>query len=157
LLARLDLSSAICQPVPWARIRAAVSKLNEPGARVPAAAIGVDDSCLFGVATLVFSLIHLVPGDPAQACSVRRAGHQDLRYQVGAGPAAARTVRRLLARRGSRRSDVVPHRTNRYQHDRQRMPATIQLALAAMVVTIVVPCRSASSAVRRGTLVDPRP
>ena len=44
---------------------------------------------LLGVATLVFALIHLIPGDPAQAMLGETAAEQDveaLRRRLGPGP-----------------------------------------------------------------------
>jgi peptide/nickel transport system permease protein len=114
---------------------------------------------LFGVATLVFSLIHLVPGDPAQA-------------MLGEG-AAADDVAQLRARLGLDRPLLVQYgrfisgvtsgdlgtsfRTNQRvtQMIAERVPATAELALAAMVVAILfaVPL-GVAAAVWKGTGID---
>ena len=61
---------------------------------------------LLGVATLVFALIHLIPGDPAQAMLGETASEEEvaaLRDAPRPRPSAARAVRRLPAGRRPRR------------------------------------------------------
>lgn len=95
---------------------------------------------LVGVATLVFSLIHLVPGDPAQAMLGEGASPQDiavLRTRLGLD-------RPLLVQYGSFitslvRGDLgVSLRTNQpvAAAIAERMPATFQLAVAAMILAV---------------------
>jgi peptide/nickel transport system permease protein len=114
---------------------------------------------LFGVATLVFSLIHLVPGDPAQAMLGEGAAPQDvedLRSKLGLDRPLLEQYGAFL--RGALRGDLgVSFRTGQTVTDMivERMPATIELALAAMVVTIVISLPlGIVAAVRRGTVID---
>jgi peptide/nickel transport system permease protein len=114
---------------------------------------------LFGVATLVFSLIHLVPGDPAQAMLGEGASQEDmaaLRERLGLD-------RPLLVQYGAylgglTRGDLgVSLRTDRpvFEMIAERVPATVELALAAMLVAIVVAIPlGIVAAVWRGTSVD---
>ena len=114
---------------------------------------------LLGVATLVFSLIHLIPGDPAQAMLGEAAPQADveaLRERLGLN-------RPLYEQYGSFLSGLVRGdlgrslRTNQpvTQQILERMPATIELAAAAMAVAIgfSIPL-GIIAAVRRGTAVD---
>jgi ABC-type dipeptide/oligopeptide/nickel transport system permease component len=114
---------------------------------------------LLGVATLVFSLIHLVPGDPVQAMLGDSASPQDiaeLRGRLGLD-------RPLLVQYGSFlqgavRGDLgMSLRTNQTVAAAilERMPATFELALAAMAVAalIAIPL-GIIAAVRSGTGVD---
>lgn len=114
---------------------------------------------LLGVATLVFSLIHLVPGDPAQAMLGDGAAPQDvaeLRSSLGLDQPLltqyATFVRRALA------GDLgVSFRTGQPVTTMiiERVPATAELAIAAMLVAIVIAIPlGVIAAVRRGTAVD---
>jgi peptide/nickel transport system permease protein len=114
---------------------------------------------LIGVATLVFSLIHLVPGDPAQA-------------MLGEGAASA-DVAALHTRLGLDRPLYVQYgtfviglahgdlgtsfRTNTpvARLIAERMLATAELAIAAMLVALclAIPL-GILAAVRKGTWVD---
>jgi ABC-type dipeptide/oligopeptide/nickel transport system permease component len=92
---------------------------------------------LLGVATLVFSLIHLIPGDPAQAMlgeAAPQADVEELRHRLGLDRPLIEPV-----------TDQIV----------ERMPATIELAAAAMLVAIAfaIPL-GIIAAVRRGTAVD---
>ncbi|MEQ1573494.1 MAG: nickel ABC transporter permease [Vicinamibacterales bacterium] len=114
---------------------------------------------LMGVATLVFSLIHLIPGDPAQAMLGEAASPQDvaeLRTRLGLD-------RPLLEQYGTFLKDVVRGdlgqsiRTSRPVAAMilERMPATIELAAAAMLVAIVMALPlGIMAAVWRGTALD---
>ena len=96
---------------------------------------------LLGVATLVFSLMHLVPGDPAQAMLGDGASPQgiaELRASLGLDrPLAsqyAAFLRQALAgdlgrsfRTGQPVTEMIA----------ERVPATAELALAAMTVAIL--------------------
>ncbi len=97
---------------------------------------------LFGVATLVFSLIHLVPGDPAQAMLGDGASPEDiaqLRTRLGLDrPLAEQYVAYL---KGLSRGDLgVSLRTQQpvVTQIAERLPATAELASAAMLVAVLL-------------------
>jgi len=114
---------------------------------------------LAGVATLVFSLIHLVPGDPVQAMLGESASPRDiaeLRGRLGLD-------RPLYVQYGAFVKGVATGdlgsslRTNQpvAAAIAERMPATAELAVAAMVVaTLVSIPLGIIAAVRAGTRVD---
>lgn len=114
---------------------------------------------LIGVATLVFSLIHLVPGDPVQAMLGDSAAPQDvaqMRTRLGLDrPLYAQYVSFAT---GAVRGDLgVSLRTNQPVSDAiaERLPATLELAAAAMLVALVIAIPlGIVAAVRQGTLVD---
>ena len=114
---------------------------------------------LLGVATLVFSLIHLVPGDPAQAMLGDGAAPQDvaeLRASLGLDrPLFAQYVTFL---RHAVTGDLgVSFRTGQPVTTMiaERVPATAELAFAAMLVAVVVAIPlGVIAAVWRGTAVD---
>jgi peptide/nickel transport system permease protein len=114
---------------------------------------------LLGVATLVFSLIHLVPGDPAQAMIGDGASPQDvaeLRKNLGLDqPLVTQYVTFL--------SNAVTGDLGRSFRTGQpvtamiieRIPATAELAVAAMIIAIVLAIPlGVIAAVWRGTAVD---
>jgi peptide/nickel transport system permease protein len=114
---------------------------------------------LLGVATLVFALIHLIPGDPAQAMLGEAAAEEDvaaLRMRLGLD-------RPLLEQYGTFLSGAVGGdlgtslRTGEPVVDAiaDRLPATLELAIAAMLVAlgVAIPL-GILAAVRQGTLVD---
>lgn len=114
---------------------------------------------LVGVATLVFSLIHLVPGDPVQTMLGESAAPADvaqLRTRLGLD-------RPLYLQYGAFVTGIVHGdlgvslRTNQpvTQLILERMPATIELALAAMVVAILISIPlGVLAAMRAGTRTD---
>lgn len=114
---------------------------------------------LLGVATLVFSLIHFIPGDPVQAMLGDAASPADvaeMRTRLGLD-------RPLLEQYGKFLQGVVQGdlgrsmRTNEPVADTivERMPATFELALAAMLVAIGIALPlGIAAAVWRGTAVD---
>lgn len=114
---------------------------------------------LLGVATLVFSLIHLVPGDPVQAMLGDSATPQDLadmRARLGLDRPLYIQYGAFL--RNAVRGDLgTSLRTNQpvTAAIAERMPATFELALAAMVVAtgLALPL-GIVAAVRAGTVVD---
>ena len=114
---------------------------------------------LLGVATLVFSLIHLVPGDPAQAMLGEGSAPQDvdeLRKSLGLDqPLLTQYVRFL---RHALTGDLgVSFRTGQPVTTMilERVPATAELAMAAMFVAIVIAIPlGVVAAVWRGTAVD---
>jgi ABC-type dipeptide/oligopeptide/nickel transport system permease component len=114
---------------------------------------------LLGVATLVFSLIHLIPGDPAQAMLGESASPEDvaeLRSRLGID-------RPLLEQYGTFLRNAIRGDLGRSLRTSQpvtsaileRMPATIELAAAAMLVALgfAIPLGIAA-AVWRGTSID---
>lgn len=114
---------------------------------------------LIGVATLVFSLIHLVPGDPVQAMLGESAAPADvakLRTQLGLDRplyqqyiSFARGVVHGDLGKSLRTSEPVTEAIL------TRMPATLELALAAMGVAILIAIPlGIVAAVRAGTGVD---
>jgi ABC-type dipeptide/oligopeptide/nickel transport system permease component len=114
---------------------------------------------LLGVATLVFSLIHLVPGDPAQAMLGDGASPQDvaeLRTSLGLDLP-------LLDQYGSFLRHAIAGDLGRSFRTGQpvtsmileRMPATAELAMAAMIVAIALAIPlGVIAAVWRGTAAD---
>jgi ABC-type dipeptide/oligopeptide/nickel transport system permease component len=114
---------------------------------------------VFGVATLVFSLIHFVPGDPAQSMlgeSAAPADVAELRGRLGLD-------RPLLAQytgymRGAVRGDLgtsFRYGTPVTSEIAARLGRTAQLALAAMAVAILIAVPLGTlAAVWRGGFVD---
>ena len=114
---------------------------------------------LLGVATLVFSLIHLIPGDPAQAMLGEAAPQSDveeLRRQLGLDRPLAQQYAAFLG--GLVKGDLgTSLRTGLPVTEQivERMPATFELAAAAMLVAILFSMPlGIAAAVRRGTVVD---
>lgn len=114
---------------------------------------------LLGVATLVFSLIHFIPGDPAQAMLGEGAAPEDvaqLRARLGLD-------RPLLVQYGSflqglAHGDLgVSLRNDQpvLQQVVERMPATAELAFASMAVAVLIALPlGIIAAVWRGTAID---
>lgn len=114
---------------------------------------------LLGVATLVFSLIHLVPGDPVQAMlgeSAAPADVAELRARLGLDRPLYVQYSSFL--KGLATGDLgTSLRTNQpvTRAIADRLPATAQLAVAAMfVATLVAIPIGIFAAVRAGTAVD---
>ena len=114
---------------------------------------------LFGVATLVFSLIHLVPGDPAQSMLGDSAPPEDvakLRQSLGLDRPLLVQYRAFLG--GVVRGDLgnsFRYGTPVTREIGSRLVRTIQLALAAMAVAILVAIPlGIVAAVWRGSAVD---
>lgn len=114
---------------------------------------------LLGVATLVFALVHLIPGDPAQAMLGETASEQDvqaLRQRLGLDRPLVEQYGSFLA--GVARGDLgTSLRTNEPVASAiiDRLPATLELAAAAMLVAIGVAIPlGIIAAVKRGTFVD---
>ena len=114
---------------------------------------------LLGVATLVFSLIHMVPGDPAQAMLGEGAAPEDiaqLRARLGLDRPLIEQYASYM--RGLARGDLgTSLRTQQPVTGQiaERIPATAELAGAAMLVavTLALPL-GVIAAVWRGTWVD---
>ena len=114
---------------------------------------------LIGVATLVFSLIHLVPGDPAQAMLGEGAAERDvadLRLRLGLDRPLIEQYGRFM--RGLVQGDLgMSFRTGQPVVTAiiERVPATVELALASMLVALIVAIPlGIVAAVRRGTFLD---
>ncbi len=114
---------------------------------------------LLGVATLVFSLIHFIPGDPAQAMlgeAAPQADVEELRRRLGLDRPLPEQYGAFLL--GLLRGDLgTALRTGQPVTAQilERMPATVELAAAAMLVAICVSIPlGIAAAVRRGTAVD---
>ena len=114
---------------------------------------------VFGVATLVFSLIHLVPGDPAQAMLGDGASAQDiaeLHKSLGLDRPLLDQYATFL--RQALRGDLgTSFRTGQPVTTMivERVPATAELAVAAMFVAILIALPlGIIAAVWRGTAVD---
>jgi peptide/nickel transport system permease protein len=114
---------------------------------------------LLGVATLVFSLIHLVPGDPAQAMLGDGASPQDiaeLRTNLGLDRPLPAQYASFL--RSAVSGDLgTSFRTGQpvTRMIAERVPATAELALAAMTVAIALAIPlGIVAAVRKNTFAD---
>lgn len=114
---------------------------------------------LIGVATLVFSLIHLVPGDPAQAMMGDGASPQDvaeLRKSLGLDQPLLSQYASFM--RHAVKGDLgTSFRTGQpvTQMVLERMPATAELAIASMIVAVVIAIPlGVVAAVYRGTATD---
>jgi ABC-type dipeptide/oligopeptide/nickel transport system permease component len=114
---------------------------------------------LLGVATLVFSLIHLVPGDPAQAMLGEGASPDDirqLRNRLGLDRPLLVQYSDFLA--GLARGDLgVSLRLDRpvVSVIAERLPATAELAFSAMAVSVALAIPlGVAGAVWRGRAVD---
>jgi ABC-type dipeptide/oligopeptide/nickel transport system permease component len=114
---------------------------------------------LFGVATLVFALIHLVPGDPAQAMLGEGASAQDLvelRERLGLNRPLLVQYTTFLG--GLVRGDLGMSLSRNQPVTAlilERIPATAELAFAAMAVAIALAIPlGIAAAVWRATAVD---
>lgn len=114
---------------------------------------------LLGVATLVFALIHLVPGDPAQSMLGESASPAEiarLQKTLGLDQPLLTQYRAFLA--GVARGDLgtsFRFGTPVTQEIRKRLPDTARLALSAMAVAIVVAIPlGIVAAVFRGRVLD---
>jgi peptide/nickel transport system permease protein len=114
---------------------------------------------LWAVVTLVFFLIHLVPGDPARNLAGENASEQqvqEIRSELGLD-------RPLLTQytdywRGLLRGDWGTNPVTRepvIKRIGSRYPSTIQLALASMVIAVVVSIPlGVTAATHRGSAID---
>jgi peptide/nickel transport system permease protein len=114
---------------------------------------------LLGVATLVFALIHLVPGDPAQAMLGDGASHEEvlrLQHTLGLDRPLLTQYRSFLV--GIAHGDLgtsFRYNTPVTAQIREKFPNTAALALAAMLVAVVIAIPlGIVAAVYRGTLID---
>ncbi|KAA6186242.1 ABC transporter permease [Thiohalocapsa marina] len=114
---------------------------------------------LFGVCTLVFLLIHLVPGDPVEAMlgeSARPADREALRQALGLDLPLAQQYRNYLA--GLARLDLGHSLLDQRPVAAvlaERLPATVQLAVTALLLALLLAIPLGVLAARkRGTGVD---
>jgi ABC-type dipeptide/oligopeptide/nickel transport system permease component len=114
---------------------------------------------LLGVATLVFALIHLVPGDPAQSMLGEGASLEEvatLRHSLGLDRSLLEQYRSFLG--GLVRGNLgtsFRYGTPVTSEIRDRLLRTLQLAVAAMTVAILIALPlGILAAVFRGTAVD---
>ncbi len=114
---------------------------------------------LIGVASLVFSLIHLVPGDPAQAMLGDGASPNDVaELRATLGLDQPLTTQYVTFMRRAVTGDLgVSFRTGQPVTTMiaERVPATAELAVAAMIVAVglAIPL-GVVAAVWRGTAID---
>jgi peptide/nickel transport system permease protein len=114
---------------------------------------------LLGALTLVFLLVHLIPGDPVDVMlgeTASAADKEELRRSLGFDRPLAEQYRSFLA--GLTLFDL-----GRSLHEQQsvamiisaRLPATLQLALCAMLVAVVISFLLATlAAKKRGGWID---
>jgi peptide/nickel transport system permease protein len=114
---------------------------------------------LVGVATLVFALIHLVPGDPVQAMLGENASPEDvadLRARLGMDRPLY--VQYASFMKGAATGDLgTSLRTSQPVAAliAERLPATFELAAAAMLAAVVIALPlGIVAAVRSGTAID---
>jgi peptide/nickel transport system permease protein len=114
---------------------------------------------LLGVATLVFSLIHLIPGDPAQTMlgdTAPQADVDELRQRLGLDRPLLEQYGSFLA--GVARGDLgTSLRTGEpvLAQVAARVPATAELAGASMLVAVLAALPlGIAAAVWRGTVID---
>ena len=114
---------------------------------------------LLGVATLVFALIHFIPGDPAQAMLGEGATPEEvhqLRERLGLNRPLIVQYGSFL--RGLVRGDLGVSLRNDQPVTRQileRMPATAELAFASMTVAVLIAVPlGIVAAVWHGTAID---
>jgi peptide/nickel transport system permease protein len=129
---------------------------------VPAALlsrVGAALVVIFGVCTLVFLLIHLVPGDPVEAMLGERAQASDraaLRAALGLDLPLWEQYRRYLA--GLLRLDLGQSFLDQRPVAAilaERLPATLRLAAAALAIAILIALPLGVLAARfRGSAVD---
>lgn len=114
---------------------------------------------LLGVATLVFALIHFIPGDPAQAMLGEGAAPEEiaqLRQRLGLDRPVLVQYGSFL--KGLLRGDLGVSLRNDQpvtQQILERMPATAELAFASMTVAVLFALPlGIIAAVWRGTFID---
>ena len=114
---------------------------------------------IFGVATLVFSLIHLVPGDPAQSMlgeSAAPADVNELRARLGLDrPVVTQYVEYLTRALRGDLGTSFRYGTPVTKEIGARLGRTAELAFAAMTIAILIAVPLGTlAAVFRGGLVD---
>jgi ABC-type dipeptide/oligopeptide/nickel transport system permease component len=116
---------------------------------------------LLGVSTLVFAILHLTPGDPvelmlAQSGVGQRASVDELRHQLGLDlPLPVQYVRFLGNAVHGDFGDSIFMSRPVGDLIREQLPATLQLALAGLLVAVVVGIPlGVVAAVKAGTWID---
>ena len=114
---------------------------------------------LLGVATLVFALIHFIPGDPAQAMLGEGATPEDIaQLRTRLGLDRPLLVQYGVFLNGAVHGDLGVSLRNDQPVAKQileRMPATAELAFAAMAVALLIALPlGIVAAVWRGTWID---
>jgi peptide/nickel transport system permease protein len=114
---------------------------------------------LFGALTLVFALIHLIPGDPVEIMlgeTATSADKQELRRGLGLDQPLLTQYRNFLTNLAAGnlgRSLYEP--ASVAEIIRVRLPATLELALCAMIAALLISFPLATlAAVNRGRLLD---
>lgn len=114
---------------------------------------------LLGVATLVFSLIHLIPGDPVEVMLGTGAGAADvegLRHQLGLDRPLLEQYAAFL--RGLLKADLgmsLRYRDPVASLLAERYPATLALALCSLILALAVALPAGiASALRPGGRID---
>ncbi len=114
---------------------------------------------LLGVATIIFSLIHLIPGDPVEVMLGAGAGAgdvADLRHRLGLDRPLTHQYASFLV--GLLRGDLgtsLRYRDPVIDLVAERLPATLLLALASMVLAAAVSLPAGiGAALRPGGLID---
>ena len=113
----------------------------------------------FGIVTLIFSLIHLVPGDPAVQIAGENARPEDVRqvrHALGLDQPLGRQYINYLTSllHGDLGRSFLTNESVAVQI-RQRYPATIELALGSMLVALLVAFPlGIVSAIYRGKWID---
>ena len=114
---------------------------------------------VFGVTSLVFFLIHFIPGDPVEVMlgeSAQAADRVQLRHALGLDQP-------LLQQWGHYLTDVVQLDLGQSLHSRranldillQRLPATVELALSALLIAVVIAFPlGMSAAIHKDRLAD---
>jgi ABC-type dipeptide/oligopeptide/nickel transport system permease component len=115
---------------------------------------------LWGVATLVFLMMHLLPGDPAELMLAESGGSSQsiaqLRRQLGLDAPLYVQYGRFLANalRGDLGRSIFTNRPV-VQTILEQLPHTVQLAVAAMMVAVIVgTALGIAAALHRNTWVD---
>lgn len=114
---------------------------------------------LFGVALLVFLFLHLLPGDPVEIMLGESATPADtaaLRHALGLDrPLPVQFVRWMAQLVRGDLGESIAFRAPVTQVIVQRYPATLQLALTALVLALVIGLPlGVAAAVRRDTAID---
>lgn len=114
---------------------------------------------LFGALTLVFFLIHLVPGDPVEAMlgeTASAADKDELRRSLGLHQPLMVQYRSFLT--GLLRGDLgrsLYEQSSVSDLIRVRLPATIELTLCAMAIAVIISFSLATlAAINPGTVID---
>jgi peptide/nickel transport system permease protein len=114
---------------------------------------------LFGALTLVFVLIHLIPGDPVEVMlgeTATLADKEELRRNLGFDqPLSAQYGSFLIKLTAGDLGRSLYEQASVAEIIRARLPATLQLALSAMITAILISFPLAVlAAVRRNSWVD---